>query len=109
MMIVLDFEDALKAEGFTEIIHFSDVERAEAWLGTRRPHVAIVDLRLRDGSAAHLATLLRSEGVPVVICTAQDSSAFPPDLLDCPAFSKPCNPEAVARAAISLAAPAPVG
>ncbi|MEX0406784.1 response regulator [Aquibium sp. LZ166] len=102
MLIALDFEDALLAQGFTSVMTFAEVQHARTWLETETPGVAIIDLHLRDGSSLELVGTLKSRGVPIIICSGERGDNFPVEVQNFPSFEKPCDSEKVAQMALSL-------
>lgn len=56
---------------------------------------ALLDVRLRDGSASPLAATLSKRGVPFVVISGLGRSAVPANMQDAPWLAKPVSGEAV--------------
>ena len=68
MLIGMDVESALTDAGFTvALVHSCD--KAEKFLTDKRPDVAVLDIRLRDGDCVATAKMLVKQGVPFVVHT----------------------------------------
>ena len=64
--IGLDLSDELEQQGFNVIGPFMKGSAALAWLAKVTPDLAILDVRLEDGTCMDLARELRRRGVPFV-------------------------------------------
>lgn len=66
----LDVEMALAAARMGRIVTVSSRGEAIAWLADHTPDIAVIDVRLKDGSCADVANLLNDRHVPFVVHTA---------------------------------------
>jgi len=89
------FEEMLRDLGCGDVTHASSVEAAYEALDRERPDFVLLDARLRGASAAPIASLLREDGVPVVVTTGYSRDALPPSLTAGPLLHKPFRAEAL--------------
>jgi DNA-binding NtrC family response regulator len=62
-LIAMDVEQALESAGFSVTTALT-CSAAEEWLRTTRPDVAVVDIRLMDGSSEGIPFVIHSGGSP---------------------------------------------
>jgi DNA-binding response OmpR family regulator len=70
-LIALEHDEIVERAGFTQVTIFSTWTAANEWLQFNTPTVALLDVRLRDGPCAAVATLLRNKGIPLSFVRAQ--------------------------------------
>ena len=71
-LIALEIEDGLAAAGFHQVVSVPSQASASAWLAENQPHVAILDLFLRDGESLPVIEELRRRAIPFVIHSGYD-------------------------------------
>ncbi len=80
--------------GYRAVGPYIDLSSAMLAIQKRRPDLAILDIRLQDGNAFHLAGQLIEDGVPVIFHSghyrARDVLIRFPQALMC---EKPCPPD----------------
>jgi DNA-binding response OmpR family regulator len=69
-VVALALEDDLTNAGYTVAGPFSACSDALAWLSTRTPDLAVLDIMLRDGPCTDLAAELTRRDVPFVVYSA---------------------------------------
>src|SRR5688572_4323377 len=72
-LIAYDIEDRLSGAGFEVLGPYTTVADAEERVRCETPDVAVVDVRLRDGSALHMIENLTRRGIPVVIVSGLEA------------------------------------
>ena len=72
-LIALDVEEALRDAGFKVLAVISSCADAHKWLETNSPDVAVLDIELRDGNCAAIASLLHDRNIPFVVHTGSSS------------------------------------
>lgn len=72
LSIVLDIEEVLLSLGFSEIVSFSTVSEAIAWLEGNEPAVAIIDLRLKTMTSEVVAAKLKASNTPTIVYSGND-------------------------------------
>ena len=75
--------------GFTVVGPVDTAERAVRLIGQQPPDGALLDVRLRDGSAVEVAKVLRERGVPFVVMSGYSRDTLPPELKNAPFIAKP--------------------
>ena len=75
--------------GFTVVGPVDTADRAVRLTGQLPPDGALLDVRLRDGSAVEVAKVLRERGVPFVVMSGYSRDTLPPELKDAPFIAKP--------------------
>jgi DNA-binding response OmpR family regulator len=91
-LIAMDHDVHAEAAGFRVVI-LSSCADAHDWLRSNTPTVALLDVRLRDGPCSDVATLLRNEGVPFVVCSGSSKENADPAFRHGLWISKPCIPD----------------
>jgi len=81
--------DELEAHGCRVAGPFHRCSDAMTWLANRTPDMAIIDIRLLDGSCAEIATTLRDRGIPFVVHTAWGCRNRPNEFQDAPCIDQP--------------------
>lgn len=76
-----------------EVVMLRSVQDAMAWLETRTPSLALVDLTLVDGSCEAVVQHLRECGVPIIIHTGRtpEADGFGPAFVGLPVVTKPAD------------------
>jgi two-component SAPR family response regulator len=74
--IALALEDMLTDAGFLVAGPFSRCADAVAWLATKHPDYALVDVELADGSCRDLATRLLARNIPTAFLSAWEENAY---------------------------------
>jgi DNA-binding response OmpR family regulator len=74
--------------GFTVVGPVDTADRAVRLIGQQPPDGALLDVRLRDGSAVEVAHVLRERGVPFVM-SGYSRDTLPPELRNAPFIAKP--------------------
>jgi DNA-binding response OmpR family regulator len=109
-LIAFSLEDIFEEEGYLVDGPFASCADALCCLANTSPNLAIVDVKLRDGSCVELARELRRREVPFMIYSGTDASEErPPELDGIMWVEKPATLESVLRAARRLLPPAPKG
>jgi CheY-like chemotaxis protein len=67
LLIIMDIEDTLVAEGFNIVGCLSSCEAALKWLGEDSPDVVVLDIELRDGFCVEVAHTLAKKRIPFVV------------------------------------------
>ena len=80
---------AIADYGFTVVGPVDTVDRAVRLIGQQPPDGALLDVRLRDGSAVEVAKVLRERGVPFVVMSGYSRDTLPPELKNAPFIAKP--------------------
>jgi DNA-binding response OmpR family regulator len=80
---------AIADYGFTVVGPVDTADRAVRLIGQQPPDGALLDVRLRDGSAVEVAKVLRERGVPFVIMSGYSRDTLPPELKNAPFIAKP--------------------
>jgi DNA-binding response OmpR family regulator len=75
--------------GFTVVGPVDTADRAVRLIGQELPDGALLDVRLREGSAVEVATALRERGVPFVVMSGYPRDTLPPELKTVPFVPKP--------------------
>ena len=98
-LIALDIEDALTELGCKVLGPVPTVAEALAIVAAVRCDVAILDVRLAEGSTAPLAVALRQQGIPFVILSGCDrGQLIEPVLREAVLIGKPLQRKALNRA-----------
>jgi DNA-binding response OmpR family regulator len=92
-LIAMDHDVHAEAAGFRVVTILSSCADAHDWLRSNTPTVALLDVRLRDGPCSDVATLLRNEGVPFVVCSGSSKENADPAFRHGLWISKPCIPD----------------
>ncbi|ANH08689.1 response regulator [Shinella sp. HZN7] len=69
--IAMEIERALTKGGFEVLGPVGSIEDALQLLHREQPDAAVLDVTLRDGRVTPVAVLLRSQGVPFVLTSAE--------------------------------------
>jgi len=92
-LIALEHDEIVERAGFTQVTIFSECAAAHAWLKLNTPTAALLDVRLRDGPCSDVATQLKNNGVPFVVCSGSSKDDVDPAFRHGIWVSKPCIPE----------------
>ncbi|MCQ4633975.1 hypothetical protein GB927_028345 [Shinella sp. CPCC 100929] len=71
IFIAMEIERALTTDGFEVLGPVGSIEDALELLHRDQPDAAVLDVTLRDGKVTPVAVLLRSQGVPFVLASAE--------------------------------------
>ncbi|MDQ0319005.1 DNA-binding NtrC family response regulator [Pararhizobium capsulatum DSM 1112] len=91
--ISLDIECSFLAGGYSDVLIVSTCVDALTWLESHTPLAAVIDVSLKDGNSAGVASLLNRRGVPFIVYSGRT-----PDSVDDAVFlegvwySKPGDP-----------------
>ncbi len=104
LLIVLELEETLRELGYKEVVTFSKVGAAMAWLQHGLPDIAITDYHLKSDVADELILALATSAVPIVVYSGRllDPDADSDVLKACEWLTKPADEQMLA-AAISRA------
>jgi DNA-binding NtrC family response regulator len=100
-LIALDLQTMLEAEGFRNIEVIGNCADAEIWVTNRTPSVALIDVRLKDGSSAGVATMLRDRSVPMIVCSGTAKAEADAAFSSATWVRKPCTPAELTSAVYS--------
>jgi DNA-binding response OmpR family regulator len=101
-LVALDIEAMLQEAGYTVLGPLATVAAALAFLAEVRPDAVLLDLKLQDGSATPIATVLGDLGVPFALLTGMDHAAIDGALLRMPRLAKPFGSEDIREMVLSL-------
>ena len=87
--LAADLAGALRGQGAEVIGPVATLDDATASLDTGRFDCAVLDIRLRGGTALPLADRLRAAGVPFVIASGYDGDSLPERFAATPRVEKP--------------------
>ena len=105
VLIALDIEDALTEFGCEVLGPVPSVAEAMRLADPARCDLAVIDVRLADGSTAPLATALGERGIPFVVLTGFDRSQLSdPVLRAAPLIGKPLQRRTLQRMLAGLLA-----
>ena len=90
-LIALDLQTMLEAEGFRNIEVIGNCADAEVWVTNRTPSVALIDVQLKDGSSASVATMLRDHNVPLIVCSGTAKAEADAAFSSATWVPKPCS------------------
>lgn len=71
IFIAMEIERALTSGGFEVLGPVGSIEDALQLLHREQPDAAVLDFTLRDGKVTPVAVVLRSQGVPFVLASAE--------------------------------------
>lgn len=97
VLIAMEVGELLSDRGATVLGPASSAWRALALIRECLPDVAVLDVELPDGTAAPVAEMLRTRGIPFVVVTGL-AEMSDPALLDAPRVDKPFGGNALVRA-----------
>ena len=93
-MIAMDIEHTLECHGFVVEICPSRSAALE-WLATQSPVFAILDVWLKDGTSAQIASLLRHRNIPFAVCSGLDRRPLDDEFAEARWMRKPHDPQAL--------------
>jgi DNA-binding NtrC family response regulator len=97
-LIGLSLEAYLKDNGFIVAGPFVTNSDALRWLGNQTPHLALLDVMLKDGASVRIARLLKERRVPFAVYSGlKPERESPPEFRDVPWLEKPMSRSALAR------------
>jgi YesN/AraC family two-component response regulator len=82
---------AIADYGFTVVGPVDTADRAVRLIGHEPPDGALLDVRLREGSAVEVAKALQERGVPFVVMSGYSRDTLPPELKKAPFVAKPMS------------------
>jgi DNA-binding response OmpR family regulator len=82
---------AIADYGFTVVGPVGTADRAVRLIDREPPDGALLDVRLREGSAVEVAKALRERGVPFVVLSGYSRDTLPPELKKAPFVAKPIS------------------
>ncbi|WP_323763929.1 response regulator [Marinovum sp.] len=97
-LLALDVGTTLEEGGFGLFGLCHSVREAEAMLADDTPDAAVLDVNLGRGETSlPVAQRLRELGVPFVLLSGYEPSAFPPELQSAQRMAKPFRPQELLR------------
>lgn len=99
-LIVLELEETLQELGYNEVVAYSNVNEAMAWLEGALPAIAIIDYHIRNEVADELILALSASAVPIVIYSGRlvDPDVDSDILMGCEWLTKPADERMLALA-----------
>lgn len=93
VLIAMYVEELLREAGYRDIMTYSSCAAASAWLDHNKPHIVVMETKLRDGSCDDVAADLAERGIPFIVHTVErDGSGTHPRLnARCRWIMKPCD------------------
>jgi DNA-binding response OmpR family regulator len=82
---------AIADNGFTVVGPVDTADRAVRLIGHEPPDGALLDVRLRKGSAVEVAKVLQERGVPFVVMSGYSRDTLPLELKKAPFVAKPMS------------------
>jgi len=82
---------AIADNGFTVVGPVDTADRAVRLIGQELPDGALLDVRLREGSAVDVAKALQERGVPFVVMSGYSRDTLPSELKKAPFVAKPMS------------------
>jgi DNA-binding response OmpR family regulator len=98
-LIAAHLAAAIEGEGFKVIGPVDTAQSAVCRIDEEALDGALLDVRLRDGSAIDVANALRAHGVPFVIVSGYSRDTLPTELKDAPFVGKPMLQSELVRTA----------
>lgn len=95
MLIAMDLEQILQANGCRIVGRSMSVSDALRYLDDAAIDMAVVDYVLEDGTAQPLANALDAKGIPYAICTGISQDVITSHYPNTPILGKPYSPEDV--------------
>jgi two-component system, response regulator PdtaR len=84
-------DDYLTDNGFTVVGPADTADHAERLIAQELPDGALLDVRLREGSAVEVAKALQHHGVPFVVMSGYPRDTLPLELKKAPFVAKPMS------------------
>ena len=94
--------DDLQEVGYAVAGPFSHAAAALAWLQGFRPDMAVLDVRLMDGSCVPLVRELRARRIPFMVFSGHNAAPDIPELQGVPWVVKPSSFEQITNALATL-------
>lgn len=95
--MALDIQSILEDAGLSVDGPYAGIAEASEAIDRQLPHIAILDVSLRDGEIFPIADRLRELGIPIIFHSGHadgtDLRTLYPDAAICP---KPCSPSVLA-------------
>ena len=99
MLIAMELESLLEAEGCVVVGPVGSTDGALALIDAERPDACLLDLNLDGAPAVPVAAALRTRAIPFVLVTGYSRAQSPePELRDAPRVGKPINDAALLAA-----------
>ncbi|MGO9543542.1 MAG: response regulator [Rhodomicrobium sp.] len=92
-LLALEIAKVLSEAGFTVIGPARSVDQALELAGRAGCQAAVLDVRLRNETAEHIAHELKSLGMPFITLSGYSQSRLPPVFSEAPFIGKPLQPE----------------
>lgn len=92
-LIALDHDLHVQSAGFTQTTIISSCAAALDWLQSSTPSIALLDIRLRDGTCCDIVNILNERGIPFVVCSGSARENVDPAFRTGIWISKPCISE----------------
>jgi DNA-binding response OmpR family regulator len=103
-LIAMALEASLEEAGFEVVGLFGTKAGVLHWLEANTPEIALLDVKLKDGTCLELARLLKQRGVPFAIYSGLPlAHDCPPELQDVPWLEKPVSRDALTATLAQLA------
>lgn len=90
-VIQCGIDEALKSAGYTSVRMASSRRQAREAIAKRKPHLAILDIKLAKNTSIPLADALADARVPIVFLSAYSPMFLPERHRNRPFVSKPYN------------------
>lgn len=105
LIIAMDVEDILRAEGVADVKVAASIEQALGYLNEVTPDLAIVDFNLNGETSMPIAERLKSLEVPFFFATGYgDGIELGPEFADTPVLQKPYTQESLSSYVRKVAA-----
>ena len=96
-LLALDVGTTLEEGGYEVFGYTHSVREAKGLLEADRPDAAVLDVNLGRETSLPVAQRLRELGVPFMLLSGYEPSAFPEEMRDCPRLAKPFRQEELLR------------
>lgn len=90
-LTAVSLSHAIADNGFTVVGPVDTADQAVRLIGHEPPDGALLDVRLREGSAVEVAKALREHGVPFVVMSGYSRDTLPLELKKAPFIAKPMS------------------
>ena len=96
-IVGLALEDMLLSVGTWQVTLLTRIEEAEAYLATRSPAFAILDVNIHGRLSYGVADRLQDSGIPYFFATGYGDRTHPPRHADAPTVTKPYTTNDIER------------
>jgi len=90
-LVAESLSEVMASSGFAVVGPAATADLAERLIDRESLDGALLDVRLRKGSAARLAKILRELSIPFVVVTGSSRNMLPPELKKAPYVAKPLD------------------